>query len=94
MATIREIAEKAGFSQATVSRILNDDPSFSVKEATRQKILSTSIEMGYENVPRYQRVTIPQDIALLNNSIHDKGFRTPILTSLKFHYIAMPRTSA
>ena len=25
MATIREIAEKAGFSQATVSRILNDD---------------------------------------------------------------------
>lgn len=51
MATIREIAEKAGFSQATVSRILNDDPSFSVKEATRQKILSTSIEMGYENVP-------------------------------------------
>ena len=32
MATIREIAEKAGFSQATVSRILNDDPSFSVKE--------------------------------------------------------------
>ena len=57
MATIREIAEKAGFSQATVSRILNDDPSFSVKEATRQKILNTSIEMGYENVPRYQRET-------------------------------------
>ena len=28
MATIREIAEKAGFSQATVSRILNGDPSF------------------------------------------------------------------
>lgn len=51
MATIREIAEKAGFSQATVSRILNDDPSFSVKEATRQKILSTSIEMGYDERP-------------------------------------------
>lgn len=95
MATIREIAEKAGFSQATVSRILNDDPSFSVKEATRQKILSTSIEMGYENVPRYQRVTIPQDIALLNTTPSTtRGFRTPILTSLKFHYVAMPRTSA
>ncbi|WP_422678542.1 LacI family DNA-binding transcriptional regulator [Bifidobacterium mongoliense] len=26
MATIREIAERAGFSPATVSRILNDDP--------------------------------------------------------------------
>lgn len=83
MATIREIAEKAGFSQATVSRILNDDPSFSVKEATRQKILSTSIEMGYENVPRYQRVTIPQDIALLNNSIHDKGLQDAYLLHVK-----------
>ena len=51
MATIREIAEKAGFSQATVSRILNDDPSFSVKEATRQKILNTSIEMGTRTSP-------------------------------------------
>lgn len=51
MATIREIAEKAGFSQATVSRILNDDPSFSVKEATRQKILSTSIDGVRERPP-------------------------------------------
>lgn len=83
MSTIREIAEKAGFSQATVSRILNDDPSFSVKEATRQKILSTSIEMGYENVPRYQRVTIPQDIALLNNSIHDKGLQDAYFDELE-----------
>ena len=83
MATIREIAEKAGFSRATVSRVLNDDPSFSVKEATRQKILSTSIEMGYENVPRYQRVTIPQDIALLNNSIHDKGLQDAYFDELE-----------
>lgn len=60
MATIREIAERAGFSPATVSRILNDDSSLSVKEATRQKVLNASLELGYENVPRYQRVTIPQ----------------------------------
>lgn len=51
MATIREIAERAGFSPATVSRILNDDPSLSVKETTRQKVLNTSLELGYENVP-------------------------------------------
>ena len=51
MATIREIAEKTGFSQATVSRVLSDDPTFSVKETTRQKILSASLEMGYESVP-------------------------------------------
>ena len=46
MATIREIAEMAGFSPATVSRILNDDPSLSVKEATRQKVLNASLELG------------------------------------------------
>ncbi|MEE8667690.1 MAG: LacI family DNA-binding transcriptional regulator, partial [Bifidobacterium mongoliense] len=27
MATIREIAEKTGLSQATVSRVLSDDPT-------------------------------------------------------------------
>ncbi|WP_231858538.1 hypothetical protein [Bifidobacterium catenulatum] len=46
--------------------MLNDDPSLSVKESTRQKVLNASLELGYENVSRYQRVTIPQDIALLD----------------------------
>ncbi|MCQ5025143.1 LacI family transcriptional regulator, partial [Bifidobacterium adolescentis] len=63
--------------------ILTDDPSFSRKEATRQKILSTSIEKGYENVPRYQRVTIPQDISLLNNSIHDKRLQDAYFDELE-----------
>ena len=53
MATIKEIAKHTGFSQATVSRILNDDPSFSVKESTRQKVLNASLELGYENVSQY-----------------------------------------
>lgn len=61
----------AGFSLATVS--LNDDPSLSVEEATRQKVLNASFELGYENVPRYQRVIIPQDIALLDNAVPDKN---------------------
>lgn len=39
--------------------------------------------MGYENVPRYQRVTIPQDIALLNNSIHDKGLQDAYFDELE-----------
>lgn len=62
-------ATMAGFSLAT----LNDDPSLSVEEATRQKVLNASFELGYENVPRYQRVTIPQDIALLDNAVPDKN---------------------
>lgn len=83
MATVREIAERAGFSPATVSRILNDDPSLSVKEATRQKVLNASLELGYENVPRYQRVTIPQDIALLDNAVPDKGLQDMYFNELK-----------
>ena len=83
MATIREIAERSGFSQATVSRVLSDDPSFSVREATRQKILNASLEMGYENVPQYQRVTIPQNIALLDNVIPDKGLQDAYFDELR-----------
>ena len=51
MATIREIAEKAGFSRRPYREYSMTTPRSRWKEATRQKILSTSIEMGYENVP-------------------------------------------
>ena len=39
MATIKDIAEKAGVSQATVSRVLNQDVTLSVSEDTRSRIL-------------------------------------------------------
>ena len=39
MATIKDIAEKAGVSQATVSRVLNQDATLSVSEDTRSRIL-------------------------------------------------------
>ena len=83
MVTIREIAKQTGFSQATVSRVLNDDPSFSVKDTTRRTILNTSLEMGYESVPQYQRVVIPQNIALLDNSIPDKGLQDAYFDELR-----------
>ncbi|MCG5037245.1 LacI family DNA-binding transcriptional regulator [Lactiplantibacillus plantarum] len=37
MPTIREIAAKAGYSPATVSRLLNNDPSFSISDHARKK---------------------------------------------------------
>ena len=48
MATLNDIAEACGVSKATVSRVLNEDPEFSVAEETREKILSTAAEMNYE----------------------------------------------
>ncbi|MCJ7552820.1 MAG: LacI family transcriptional regulator [Ignavibacteriaceae bacterium] len=44
--TIKEIAQKANVSIATVSRALNDDPK--VTEETRKKILAVSKELHYK----------------------------------------------
>jgi len=44
--TIKEIAQKANVSIATVSRALNDDPK--VTEETRKRILAVSKELHYE----------------------------------------------
>lgn len=47
MATIKEIAEIAGVSVTTVSRVLNMDETLNVSEATRQKVLETAEELNY-----------------------------------------------
>ena len=48
MATLKEIAQEAGVSLATVSRVLNEDPSLSVKEETRQKIFEIAERLEYK----------------------------------------------
>lgn len=42
MTSIKEIALISGFSQSTVSRLLNHDATLSVSDATRNKILATA----------------------------------------------------
>lgn len=70
MVTIKEIARQTGFSSATVSRLLNGDPTFSVKEETRRKILAVADRLGYE-VPNRQFVAI-RDVAVLNGISTDE----------------------
>ncbi|WP_339060983.1 LacI family DNA-binding transcriptional regulator [Tepidibacillus marianensis] len=48
MATIKDIAEKAGVSIATVSRVLNYDSSLSVTDETRKKIFEVAEELSYK----------------------------------------------
>lgn len=48
MASIKEIALISGFSQSTVSRLLNQDPTLSVSDATRNKILATAKKLHYQ----------------------------------------------
>ncbi|MFP4978633.1 LacI family DNA-binding transcriptional regulator [Paenibacillus sp. CN-4] len=48
MATIKDIAQEAGVSPATVSRVLNNDLSLSVSEDTRTRIFAVAEELGYK----------------------------------------------
>lgn len=47
MATLRDIAEKANVSPATVSRILNNDDTLSVTEKTRETVLKVAQDLNY-----------------------------------------------
>ncbi|MCW8332302.1 transcriptional regulator EbgR [Vibrio sp. SCSIO 43135] len=48
MATLKDIATEAGVSLATVSRVLNDDPTLSVKEDTKRRILEIAEKLEYK----------------------------------------------
>lgn len=47
MATIRDLAKHTGFSVATISRVLNNDPTMKVTDETRIKILEAADELNY-----------------------------------------------
>ena len=55
MANIRQVADKAGVSIGTVSRVLNNKPG--VSEETRQHVLTVSQELGYNNSKRSHLLT-------------------------------------
>ena len=48
MPTLKDIAQSAGVAQGTVSRILNQDPSLSVAEETRERVLRIAESLGYK----------------------------------------------
>ena len=50
MATLKDIAKKAGVSSATVSRILNQDETLSVTTKTRERVLEIAQELNYKKI--------------------------------------------
>jgi LacI family transcriptional regulator len=51
MATIKDIAQLAGVSIATVSRVLNYDTTLSVGDETKKKIFEAAEELSYKKKP-------------------------------------------
>lgn len=49
MPTLQNIAEEANVSITTVSRVLNEDPTLSVREETRDKVYEAAIRLGYQS---------------------------------------------
>jgi len=47
MATLNEIARRAGVSVSVVSRVLNGDPTVRAREETRQRVLRVAKELNY-----------------------------------------------
>lgn len=78
MATIKNIAEKSGYSPATVSRLLNNDPTLSITLATRNKIIKVANELGYLKKKK-NKGTVRLTVALLyrvngNEHLQDEYF--------------------
>ena len=64
--TIQKVAEIAGTSASTVSRVLSN-PWYPVAEKTRERVVQAIKDTGYKNSPasRYSRRTPDQDIGVI-----------------------------
>lgn len=81
MTTIKEIAQKAGYSPATVSRLLNNDPNLSISAETKNKILGIANKLGYWK--NHQQKQIQPTIALLYRANHEEQLQDEYFISLK-----------
>lgn len=66
MATIKDVASKAGVSIATVSRILNNDSTLSTTTATKKRVFQAAEELGYKKVSRASKATFKLGVVQWN----------------------------
>ena len=70
MATIKDIAQKASVSAATVSRILNQDDTLSVTDETKQRVLKVAQELNYT---KHLKNTVEKSISIGRNIRQDNA---------------------
>ena len=92
MTTIKEIAEKSGYSSATVSRLLNNDPNLSITADTKNKILELANKLGYWET--HQGKKIKPTIALLYRVNHQEQLQDEYFISLKEKIIETAKSQA
>ncbi|GFP74813.1 LacI family DNA-binding transcriptional regulator [Clostridium fungisolvens] len=66
MATIKDIASKAGVSIATVSRVLNFDDTLNVSDVTKKKIFEVAEELNYMTMKQRKNKKSSYQIGLIH----------------------------
>ena len=90
MATIREVAKKAGVSITTVSRILNNDDSFYVSKSTKEKVLKTVKQLNYVKKRKKNKIS-QSNIAIIKCFDEKIEKEDPYFVSLKINLENMLR---
>lgn len=83
MATLKEISNLTGLSSATVSRILNNDSTLSVRSDTKKKVLEVAEKIGYKVSPKINLQEQLHFLALYNYS-EELEFNDPYYLSIRF----------
>ncbi len=100
MATLKDIAIEAGVSLATVSRVLNDDPTLNVKEETKHRIeIAEKLEYKTSSARKLQTGAVNQHHILAIYSyqqeleINDPYYLALSATALKLSAKSWPSNS-
>ncbi|WP_046175556.1 LacI family DNA-binding transcriptional regulator [Domibacillus indicus] len=98
MATIKDIAEQAGVSIATVSRVLNYDPRLSVSADTKQKIFEAAEQLDYKR-KRPAKKSVQDTVALVHwyteeeelNDLYYRSIRLGIESGCQEHGLTVQK---
>ncbi|WP_334352651.1 LacI family DNA-binding transcriptional regulator [Companilactobacillus sp. HBUAS56257] len=85
MASIRDIAKMAGVSAASVSRILNNDKTFSINENTRKRVIDIANRLHYskeKNLKSPRRTNSEMSIGLILRHNSESELRDPYFLAI------------
>ena len=83
MVGIRDVARRAGVSPGTVSRVLNNDPTLSVADSTKERIYKAIKELDYNiDKRKYVKRRLPS-IGVITTTSRQKELDDPYFNALR-----------